>query len=752
MPPSDYVYVPRPEDHDLLERLGEGDAWINVVAPKTLGKSSLVQRVLGQVGRPYVFLDVSDIQEDGDARSWFAVLRSALWMQWTQAALPNRPPSQPADGPVTLADEMMSLFEAMRDAVAGPIVVALDEMAWLKRSRFGYDVAQALKRVHDQRHPRLAGISLCLISITPVNELWTDYPDRRLAPFAVTMSLKDFDASTNAIRAITAGFPRPTKAEGVVGRILEHTGGQPLLTMILADRAARAGLSSEHQVDSLVERYLEEQLYTVTDPFAQIDEHLARPGHYRALTTYSRLLEGNVSAFAEGAEILRQSGLVRGTRDGLEIKGPIFRRYFDSTWVDRAIARAATAETVSQHIASPVLEILTRGRRERICVISTGGTIGMKVVGEHVASPPKPEEFLNWFPAINEIALITPFALTNRDSININPPEWADIAKYIFDHREDGYAGFVVAHGTDTMAYSASAVAFALGEHLSFPVVFTGSQTTPDFAHGDALSNLYRACLVALQPIPEVVICFGDYVFRACRAQKKDDRRFDAFESPTYPPLAYITMEVEVQRRHVRGALRDAAVRHVQVHTGLLRQQEEPKRDMVLRNRFAQGVLHVVQSPGVEPEFFYPALELRRADGERLCRGMILQTPGAGNVATEPPFDYIPFIRKAAFGHNIPVLIIGQYPAHPRTYMLFNPSRLAVENGAIYAGDMTAAAATAKFRWLLAQVRTLEAAGEQDPAERRRWVETQMKHNYVGERDDPAEFEEPERPILEEAP
>jgi L-asparaginase len=80
------------------------------------------------------------------------------------------------------------------------------------------------------------------------------------------------------------------------------------------------------------------------------------------------------------------------------------------------------------------------------------------------------------------------------------------------------------------MAYTASAVAFSLGEQLRFPVVFTGAQTTPDVLHGDARINLNRACRVALQSIPEVVIAIGTKVLRACRAQKIDDKDFEGFE------------------------------------------------------------------------------------------------------------------------------------------------------------------------------------------------------------------------------
>jgi L-asparaginase/Glu-tRNA(Gln) amidotransferase subunit D len=109
----------------------------------------------------------------------------------------------------------------------------------------------------------------------------------------------------------------------------------------------------------------------------------------------------------------------------------------------------------------------------------------------------------------------------NKDSTNMNPGDWEDIAEAVYRRRNAGYRGFVIAHGTDTMHFSASAVAFALGKNLNFPVVFTGAQTAPDIPHGDARVSLLRAFKVALTDLAEVVICFGDFVFRGCRAQKK---------------------------------------------------------------------------------------------------------------------------------------------------------------------------------------------------------------------------------------
>ena len=137
-----------------------------------------------------------------------------------------------------------------------------------------------------------------------------------------------------------------------------------------------------------------------------------------------------------------------------------------------------------------MFESYKNNRLKKICLIYTGGTIGMTKDGKGVLRPPdNPEDFTKIAPEINEIAEVDFVALMNKDSTNIVPSDWTAMAQAVYDRRNDGYAGFVIAHGTDTMHFSSSALAFALGPGLSFPVVFTGAQTTPAIAHGDARIN-----------------------------------------------------------------------------------------------------------------------------------------------------------------------------------------------------------------------------------------------------------------------
>src|ERR1700722_4017921 len=168
----------------------------------------------------------------------------------------------------------------------------------------------------------------------------------------------------------------------------------------------------------------------------------------------------------------------------------------------------------------------------KVCLIYTGGTIGMIRENNVLKPPVDPSSFSQIAPEIDEIAKLDFVQLLNKDSSNMTPSDWTTIAKAVHSRMPPkfGYKGFVIAHGTDTMHFSASAVPFEFGPNLNMPIVFTGAQTDASVLHGDARINLVRAVRVALEPIAEVVISFGDYVFRGCRTQKRDERRFNAFD------------------------------------------------------------------------------------------------------------------------------------------------------------------------------------------------------------------------------
>lgn len=353
--------------------------------------------------------------------------------------------------------------------------------------------------------------------------------------------------------------------------------------------------------------------------------------------------------------------------------------------------------------------------RDRICLIYTGGTIGMVETPEGLVPPKNPRDFERFAPELEGFVRVDFRLLLNKDSTNMSPTDWTLIAKAIMEtasaeRDSSDFAGFVIAHGTDTMHFSSSAVSFALGKGLSFPVVFTGAQTAPQVPHGDARINLVRACKVALTDLAEVVVSFGDYVFRGCRVQKKDERRFDAFEAPGYFPIGHITETIDL---HPSAKTRNA---------------DQPRFDMRridFRPDFETGVLQVALVPGLHPELVIPSLDLDA------CKGLMLQSFGWGNVPDEDPYSFEEVIRYSVEKLHKPVLIVSQFPAHATAGSAYAPGLHAVKAGAIPTGNMTNAASAAKFCWILAQIRNEGI----DPSDRVAEVRSRMRITYVREMD-----------------
>jgi L-asparaginase len=323
--------------------------------------------------------------------------------------------------------------------------------------------------------------------------------------------------------------------------------------------------------------------------------------------------------------------------------------------------------------------------------------------------PDDPKDFLRVAPELKEIVDFDFIPLMNKDSTNMNPADWSKIAQAVYERRNNGYHGFVIAHGTDTMHFSASAVAFALGRNLNFPVVFTGAQTIPEVRHGDARVNLLRACKVATMDLAEVVISFGEYIFRGCRAQKKDARRFDAFESPAFYPLGFITDEIIIEP--------------------IAKKRDHQKcPDIELKADFEQGVIRVSLIPGLKPELILPVLQSKR------CKGVILQAFGAGNVPDHEHYSFTGLFRQAQELHK-PVIISSQLPATATLHTVYEPGRAAIKAGAIPIGNMTASCVVAKFMWVLAQVEAGIRKNRIETSHRVERVKNMMQEVYVGEMD-----------------
>jgi len=318
--------------------------------------------------------------------------------------------------------------------------------------------------------------------------------------------------------------------------------------------------------------------------------------------------------------------------------------------------------------------------KRKILILGFGGTIAMVPDEKGVLKPAKSiHEILNIVPSLKEMAEVSFEELENRDSTNINPSHWTKLTLKIAEIHEK-YDGVIVTHGTDTMSYTAGAVALSLGRGLKIPIIFTGSQL-PLVSHGtDARFNLENSMKTVLQAIndsiAEVMIVFSDRVLRATRAIKTSEAKFPAFDSPAFPHLASITA---VGVAFVPNALK-----------------VDKNISLEVKPHFQRGILAVDLVPGLEPSIL---LEVLRSGK---CQGLLLKSLGAGNVPSEDEYSLIPVIREAN-KLGVPVLISTKFVGGNTHMDIYEPGQMALEAGAIPTGDLTDVMAQVKFMWALAQ-------------------------------------------------
>ncbi|RZK57329.1 MAG: L-asparaginase 1, partial [Hymenobacter sp.] len=196
----------------------------------------------------------------------------------------------------------------------------------------------------------------------------------------------------------------------------------------------------------------------------------------------------------------------------------------------------------------------------RLLVLYTGGTIGMAVNKRQELVPMRFEKMARRVPELRRVPYhLALLALPEPiDSSNVTPADWRLLARLIGQHYA-AFDGFVVLHGTDTMAYSAAALSYLL-EHLGKAVVFTGAQVPVGRPRSDAARNLLTAfdAAAARHPhahtvrVPEVSIFFNDILIRGTRARKVESQQFAAFKSENYPPLARAGITLDFDDKNIR--------------------------------------------------------------------------------------------------------------------------------------------------------------------------------------------------------
>lgn len=336
-----------------------------------------------------------------------------------------------------------------------------------------------------------------------------------------------------------------------------------------------------------------------------------------------------------------------------------------------------------------------------ILIIYTGGTIGMKQDPADLTL--RPFDFSQIQEEVPELkkfdVRIDSYTFDPLiDSSDVEPSLWARLAGLI-RNRYDDYDGFVILHGTDTMAYSASALSFML-DGLSKPVIFTGSQLPIGVPRTDGKENLISAVEIAAAKdadgharVPEVTIFFDTKLMRGNRTSKLSSEDFNAFRSVNYPALAEAGISIRYNRQAIRYP-------------------DDWSRPLTVRSRLDTRVSILKVHPGITPQvmrIFLCAPEIR---------AVIIETYGSGNAISKPWFTDI--IREAAALGKI-LLNVTQCTAGSVNMDLYATGKTLKQAGVVSGYDSTTEAALGKLFVLM---------GCSDD---NGWVKGQLEKDLAGE-------------------
>ncbi len=318
--------------------------------------------------------------------------------------------------------------------------------------------------------------------------------------------------------------------------------------------------------------------------------------------------------------------------------------------------------------------------KAKIMIIYTGGTFGMTRDLQGVLVPFDFSHILEQLPTLRNLFLdLTVISFENPiDSSNVQPEHWQAMGKIVFEsyHQQDG---FVILHGTDTMAYTASALSFML-PGIGKPVVLTGAQLPITEPRSDARENLITALEIASASIdgrpvvPEVCLYFDSELLRGNRSKKVESMHFDAFESENYPPLATAGVKIDYNF----GAI------HAEQEVHPLQLLSKVDTSLSILKLFPG-----ISEAGVNAVFTIPGL-----------KAIVLETFGSGNAPSSSWF--IASLAKA-LRKGVLIVNVSQCPGGMVIQGKYETSKALEELGVISGGDITTEAAVTKLMVLLGE-------------------------------------------------
>jgi L-asparaginase len=269
-------------------------------------------------------------------------------------------------------------------------------------------------------------------------------------------------------------------------------------------------------------------------------------------------------------------------------------------------------------------------------------------------------------PRIVDLAQIEVYELNNIDSTNIAPTDWEQMIAVV-EKNYSNYDGFVITMGTNTMAYAASALSFAM-QNLGKPVVLTGAQIPAEAISTDARNNLVNALRVASMDIAGVFVVFGSKIMLGCRAKKLSESDLDAFGTFNDSDFGEISIGIKLNKSD----------------TG--RHNNPP----VFKNGFDPNIISLTCIPGLEVNYLHSLIDTG-------TKGVVLRGFGSGDI----PYSYLPFIDYAR-EKKVPVIVTTQ--CRGSTVLGLNdPGLKALQAGVIQAFDMSMESMSTKLMWMLRQ-------------------------------------------------
>lgn len=323
---------------------------------------------------------------------------------------------------------------------------------------------------------------------------------------------------------------------------------------------------------------------------------------------------------------------------------------------------------------------------KKILLIATGGTIASRKTESGLAPGLTPEELLRHVPDASSFCRVETTQPLNLDSTNITPEHWLLLAKTI-EENYGRYDGFVICHGTDTLAYTAAALSYLI-RHTRKPIVLTGAQKPIDREDTDARQNLLDSLRVACHRDSGVCIVFGGHVIAGTRAKKTRTKSYNAFTSINFPDLA----EVRDQR----------VVRFIPC---------EEEGEPVFTHTLNTNVVLLKLIPGLPPGAFSAA--------GQLCDGLIIESYGVGGI----PDCYLTEL-DALVQAGKTIVMATQVPQEGSNLSVYQVGhRLKERYHLLEPYDMTLESTVTKLMWILGQTK--------NPQEIRRLFYTPVNYDLL---------------------